>query len=157
MISRRSPPYIRSCNNICRCIRTYARRDVLGKTSTCVYIAHVRAGIIIRTRNTHGEGKSRSHLLAVPTAGVSCWTTHRSTDGRTDRRTYIGYCPVPGRSRPCIIGFVSTRFLSKDVPYAISITMSYPFLLLLYALYPLTIRYPVSETFYWSYWLRQQI
>lgn len=70
----------------------HTEREVLGKTSTNVtriYILHIHAGIIIHTRNTHGEGKSRSHLLAVLTAGASCWTTHRSTDGRTNGQTHI--------------------------------------------------------------------
>lgn len=43
-------------------------------------------------------------------------------DGQTNGRIYTGYCPVSGRSRACPIGFVSTRFLSKDVSYTISIT-----------------------------------
>jgi len=88
MIIIRLNQCVKLCTDIYRYIRTFvymhrARGDIPGKDSTYVTCIYVRASIIIHTRYTHREGKSRSPLLVVPTAGASCWTTHRSTDGRT--------------------------------------------------------------------------
>lgn len=124
------------CKTMYRClslhkdIRTYMHRaqgDVLDKDSTCV--THIYRACTCKHNYTYKEHTRRRQVTVAP----ACRTDSRRvlldnapvdgwTDGRTDRRTYTGYCPVPGRSRACAIGFVSTRFLSKDVSYAISIT-----------------------------------
>lgn len=84
-------------------------------------------------RNTHTRGRQVTVAPACRTDNRRVLldnAPNRRMDRRMDRRAYTGYCPVPGRSRDCAISFVSTRFLSKDVSYTISITCpSYFFLL----------------------------
>lgn len=87
-----------------------------------VHITYERAGVIIHIRNTHTVRRQVTVAPARRTDSRRVLLDNPPVDGQTNGRTYTGYCPVPGRSRACPIGFVSTRFLSKDISYTISTT-----------------------------------
>lgn len=93
-----------------------------------IHTAYVRADVIIHTRNAH----RRRQVTVAParrTDSRRVLLDNAPVDGRTDERT-DAHIPVivlsQEEARACPIGFVSTRFLSKDVSYTISITCHIP-------------------------------